>query len=968
MANFITFLTQLLGSDPLRETILLCPSQRVGRQWLDQAAARTGGVVNVRTATIKRLIRDYAEAPLRARGLRPASPEEKIRLIGVALERMAAKNPGAGYFSRLPASLQFSESLLASLEELEAARIRDGDKLAEGIRIREKADELAALLDAYRAARQRAGLAGDAEVAAAAASALPGSADAPLLVVPAHLARESGHLERRFLSRWPREAWREALDDGGPCRAELSFHSADCVANEARQALRLVQAASLPLDQVEIICLDDNAYAPALCAAAVEAFDCRVEDAPLTFNGGVPGWYSRPARLLAAWLDWLESGLPPMRLADIVESRLLAEDWRGDGEGPDCAAFAERLRALPINGAPADYLRELGAGAPDGRFTATEAWLADALAGVMPVGDNGRDLDLFDAPRVLRAAGRLLRLGEAEDGKLDAYARVALAETVAAWTPYADWSGFSAVPWLRRLLDGLRVMGLGPMPGRLHVADLPHGGHSGRRHTFILGLDDTRYPGSIRQDPVLLDRERRELSRNLPQSAARRERREAALARLMARLEGRAYLSYASRDSERNRELFPAAVYARLREERRAPVADATLRPKNPAACLSRRDDWVRAILEKRANTLTTDDLAPWFPNLSQGGRAAAARESDRFTEWDGNVPEAGLDYQKEGWSLSPTELETLAACPMEFFFKKVLRARPPERYELLPGRWLAGNERGNLLHDLFQDFLTEMLENGEWVDADSYARHRDLLADGLESALRRQQRRKPPRDALAYDRERAEMYEACVIFLTEEARRQARGRPVCLEAAFGGAEADAEWDRVCPVEVPLGSGDVLHMRGRVDRVDRLNDHGGLMIWDYKTGSSRKFSRSDPFDDGRHLQPLLYTRMLEAVLAEKGNPDLVLGFSYFFPMPRDEGRTYTYERSILREGGDAILDVLAGMLRTGCFPFTTDQGDVVYSDYGAVYGDVAALAAAARRKAAADPALAAWANLRGLAD
>ena len=51
--------------------------------------------------------------------------------------------------------------------------------------------------------------------------------------------------------------------------------------------------------------------------------------------------------------------------------------------------------------------------------------------------------------------------------------------------------------------------GLGPRGGCLHVAHVLAGGHSGRPHTFIVGLDDGRFPGVGLQDPILLDEERR---------------------------------------------------------------------------------------------------------------------------------------------------------------------------------------------------------------------------------------------------------------------------------------------------------------------------------------------------------------------------------------------------------------------------------------------------------------------------
>lgn len=964
MSRFIDELVRVLSDDPLREKILLCPSRRAGRQWLDRAAMRCGGVVNVRVATVKRLIQDFAEGPLRARGLRPASVEERLRLVGSALARASRDNPGSGYFSRLPASLVFCETLLASLEELEAARLRDGERLSAGIGLRDKAEELAWLLRRYREAKRAARLAGGADVAAAALSALPGGGpDTPLLILPASLALDAGPGERRFIRRWPGECRRELPEDEGPCRADAVFVAADCVADEAREALRRVQRLALPLDRVEVVLPDQETYVPALCAAGLEAFGGKIEDLPFTFNGGVPAFYSRPARLLASWLEWLEAGTPPALLADIVDAGLLSGNGLPGASAPACR-FAERLRALPINGAPDDYRRELR------RETAGSSPIAAALAGALddilpPPARGGAAPDLASAPGVLRAARDLLRRGEEDDGKLDAYARTALREAILAWLPHCDWPGFNAVSWLRRLAEGLRVMGMGPLPGRLHVSDLMNGGHSGRPCVFILGLDDTRHPGGARQDPVLLDRERRALSRNLEQSGAGRDRRERALDRLLARLEGQVFLSYARRDSGRNRELFPAPAYLRLRDDRAASPETPTLRPDAPDACLLSRDDWLHALLAKRGTALTALDLAPWFPHPARGAAAAAARESDRFTEWDGRVPEAGREYLEERRPVSPTDLETLAACPLDFFFKRVLRIRPPERYEHRPGRWLEGNERGSLLHDVFQNFLEELTASGGTVDADSLDGCRDRLLAHLEAAVRRQRRLKPPRDALAFERERAELYEAAAIFLFEEVGRQKRGRPICLEAALGGAAEDRPpWNRVRPVELTLDSGAVLTLRGRVDRVDRLRDHGGLVIWDYKTARSANFSRRDPFDSGRHLQPLLYTRMLETVLAEEGIPEPVRGFSYFFPMPRDEGRTLTYDRDMLREGGTEILEALSSLLASGCFPFGVDKADAVFSEYLAVHGDIAALAGAARRKALADPALAAWAELR----
>jgi hypothetical protein len=207
---------------------------------------------------------------------------------------------------------------------------------------------------------------------------------------------------------------------------------------------------------------------------------------------------------------------------------------------------------------------------------------------------------------------------------------------------------------------------------------------------------------------------------------------------------------------------------------------------------------------------------------------------------------------------------------------------------------------------------------------------------------------------------------EACVIFLFWEMERAARGRPVSWEAALGGAEEDRPpWYRAEPVALALPSGRDVLLQGRVDRIDRLHDHGGLEIWDYKTGRASDFSRVDPFRQGRHLQPFLYSAMLEAVLREAGLAEPVRRFAYFFPMRRDEGNVIPFDRDDLR-GGAEIVDALVGMLAAGCFPFTTREEDMRNSDYLPVYGDgVRALCGAARLKAANDDALRGWSGLRG---
>ncbi|MDR1520364.1 MAG: PD-(D/E)XK nuclease family protein, partial [Planctomycetota bacterium] len=751
--------------------------------------------------------------------------------------------------------------------------------------------------------------------------------------------------------------------------ARRIFFTADTLANEAREVFRRLAALGLRLDQAEAVCLDPAAYAPALIAAGREIFGGRPEDLPLTMSGGLPADVSRPARLLLAWLEWLADGLPPASLADLAASGLIGDGWLAAAPGILPHQLAGFLLELPIQGQPAEYRAFLrpAAGSGGSRSAREKAlsWLGAWVDEVLPMADGRERLALDDAPRVLRAARNLLARPDPAAGKLDAYAAGALLDAIDAWLPLADWPGLDAPAWLEGLASGLRVMGLGPLPGRLHVSGLADGGHSGRACTFILGMDDSRFPGDSRENAALLDRERLLLSPALRLSGHWRRRREDALRGLLDRAGGRLFLSCARIDVRTGRDLFPASLFSQLRgqsagDETADDAGRGLIRPAGPEDCLAGRDDWLHTLLAARQNSLTRTDLAPWFPALAQGEAALAERAASRFGAYDGLVPEAGADLFAGRKPLSPSDLERLAACPLDFFLRNLLEVRPPRRFKPEPGRWLAANERGTLLHDVFQRFAEETSDAG--ADDGSWG---PLMERLLAQALEQARRRHPPADDLVRRREERELAGAADIFLANERELRQSGRPAWLELSLGGPDAAPPWDRIPELVLEPAPGLRLPFMGRIDRVDRLAA-GGLSVIDYKTGAAGKFSLDDPLRQGRHLQPLLYILMLERALAMLGRPEEVAEFSYFFPMPRQEGRSIRYRRQALADAGKPVLASLLALIRDGLFPFSNEAADVEYSDYLPVYGDVGELAGQAAGKMRNDPTLAVWAALRGV--
>src|SRR5262249_60735147 len=146
----------------------------------------------------------------------------------------------------------------------------------------------------------------------------------------------------------------------------------------------------------------------------------------------------------------------------------------------------------------------------------------------------------------------------------DNYARIRLALEI---QDLEEWMALDASAvrldvwdWLRDLPIQTRVLGSSPRPGCLHVANIKSGGHSGRPHTYIVGLHDSRFPGAGLQDPLLLDREREKLSSKLPRSLSQIQERLHAFARLLARLRGHLTLTFPCGSLRDDRELFPSPI------------------------------------------------------------------------------------------------------------------------------------------------------------------------------------------------------------------------------------------------------------------------------------------------------------------------------------------------------------------------------------------------------------------------
>ena len=513
---------------------------------------------------------------------------------------------------------------------------------------------------------------------------------------------------------------------------------------------------------------------------------------------------------------------------------------------------------------------------------------------------------------------------------------------------------------LESLAERKRILGSGPRPGKLHVAHVLTGGHSGRRQTFVLGLDDGRFPGHATQDPILLDSEREQLSEALARSGEVVERSVQDFIRTLSRTGPQLTLSYPCWDLADDRERFPSPLFLAAyrintgRNEADQEEVQAALHPPcsfvGTDTVLDETEWWLAQLCGPRLIKDGEKSLFTRYSHLGSGRLAAAARQGETFTEYDGCVPQAGLalDPRTAGATVSASGLETAGACPLRYFFRYGLGIKRLEELEVDPDRWLDPLDFGSLLHEVFEAFLTDLVAAGKMPDRKSD--QQPLLA-ALEKRIAIYRDRVPPPSEAAFLRQRQELETAARVFLDVETDYCRTHRPEVFEAAVGLPPdgPGTRLDQLEPAEIHLPGGGSFHTRGRIDRIDQMAENR-FSICDYKTGSTYKFNKQSPFQQGRVVQNALYMAMIEPILKEHYGPaSEAAEFNYFFPSQKVWGRRIGWTREELAEGLPTI-DRLCQLIATGAFVPTDNEKDCGYCDYAAACGDTKALTVASKTK------------------
>ncbi|HEX5615371.1 MAG TPA: PD-(D/E)XK nuclease family protein [Acidimicrobiia bacterium] len=455
---------------------------------------------------------------------------------------------------------------------------------------------------------------------------------------------------------------------------------------------------------------------------------------------------------------------------------------------------------------------------------------------------------------------------------------------------------------------------------------------------FVLGLAEGSFPARSREDSLLTDDERRRAGGDLPLRGSRPDDDQRGLLAVLAATTGERWMSYPRGDLRKSTERMPSRflldtargllggtrIYGDALAELDEPwcthvpsFAAGIVRTPFPA---TEQEHNLHSLAQHRAqggrgtdHELRTHDIA-----YARAVTLIDARRSNAFTRFDGNL--AGLPVPgpaRDGLLVSPTRLQTYAACPFDYLMESVLRVGIPENPEELLR--ISPLDRGSLVHEVLEEFLTEVLAadpnrrpGTPWSDAER-AR---CLAIGEQHCHAYEAAGRTGRD-LFWRADRRRIMTDLEELLELDSTRLVDDQlvPVAAELSFGFGD-------VPPVEIELADGRRVAFRGSADRVDRAAD-GSLVVIDYKTGKHWRAPDDDLTNRGTALQLPVYAHAARAAF---GDPSTPVTASYWFAS-RAKGEFKWFDVPLTSEVAarfDEVVRTIVDGIEAGVFPCRLD--------------------------------------------
>lgn len=939
-AQLVADVRRLRQEDPRGALLLVVPSRLLGAWLRARLAQALGGVAGIHAVTLPELAERVALLPLALAGRQPL-PAVADRLLVDRAIREAVPSAG-GYFSGVLDARNFPAVVLRTLLDVKRAGLGPAALAAafpESVKIR----ELAAAYQALETAIARHGYYDASDLLAEAARLVvadPGRLGASAVLAFGFV--EMNPLEARLLDACGRVAPVLRYVAGGdqadlPGPSALEIVAAPGEEREVREIARVILGhveAGGKLDAVGILLRQPAAY----LAAVRDVFGAA--GIPYTLGTAPAVGETRAGRSLRLLAEVRRSDFAR---AAVMEFLAFADLRARPGTSP---AEWERLsRQAGIVGGAREWrerLDRLGrrlqlvADAPDdddedGR--ARRAGDRDALGalrrtahvllrGLSRFPDPAPPDALVDA--FTRTFRRLVKTSPEAELALGALARLRELGAVDAVVPLEEfWTLLEAA------LAAPSASGPGPGPGRVFVGELGVGLGIEFPLTIVPGLVEGGFPAAPRQDPILLDAERRQLT-GLPLAEDARGLERVRFALAVGSGARRVVLTYPRIDAESGRPRVPSFLVLDLLESMTGQRHDfetlqafagwrtVPLHPAPPSARERPLDEREWLVTRALAARSAPESLLRQLPGARQGLEAIRSREgTDALTAYDGLL---GRGVELGAAPLAPTALERYASCPFRFLLERVYRleaVEEPDRILMIDPR-----DRGDLVHTVLEATFRHLAESGGLpLTRERLPAARDALDAAFAAACAEAERRGLTGLPALWAGEQARLREELRSALEAEADDPAGWRPVLFEVAFGIERPGRPDETTAPLVYTLPDGSTLVLRGQIDRIDVSPDGSRARVLDYKTGKLRSPRMPDRLQKGRALQLPVYRLAAETLLAAGGPAD-VEEAQYYHVIGPDAGTRVRFTRAgwaARRADFDRVLATIVGGIRAGRF-------------------------------------------------
>ena len=403
---------------------------------------------------------------------------------------------------------------------------------------------------------------------------------------------------------------------------------------------------------------------------------------------------------------------------------------------------------------------------------------------------------------------------------------------------------------------------------------------------FIPGLVERVFPSIVRQDPLLLDEDRRKINEFfegkvlLTEKMERLDEEKLIFAMAMNAAEDFLQMSYPRYEDGTGRPRMMSSYFrfvvqddgsagrgaarypARIDEERIGRFigvgVEGSRRPISPQ----------ELFLSGAGRFLGGDGILPvgsFFKAASKMVRERWGKK--RFTRYDGVLQ--GKKAQRElkrlmvdgGWAFSPTSFEQYARCPFAYFLSRVLGVETIDEVDMIS---VTPAMRGIITHRILARLYEKLGSKGLFP---LYSADREVVMNVVDevvlSELGKAEESEPVGLDVFWELERERIREAVYFFVDAELEEDSPFVPSYFERSFGvGAGEDVSFE--------LKSRKI-HFRGRIDRLDVSRDASEFRVIDYKTGKLN--GKYDGIEGGRHIQLPIYLIAASSILnipIEKG--------------------------------------------------------------------------------------------------